>query len=155
MSIEAKLEEAVVTLIDKTINGVDSAVDFLSEEVPAYIEQLLTWYMVQGLIWMVFGLIIFTVSMYTCKKLLKHRKEYVHLERDDQRLEANQEWWYKAYDGDINPSWKTVIYGVLACVGVVVGFIMFCEHLLEPIQIMVAPHVWLVEYAADLKNKLG
>lgn len=50
MSIEEKLEEAVVTLLDKTINGVDATVDFLSEEVPAYIEQLLTWYMVQSFI---------------------------------------------------------------------------------------------------------
>lgn len=150
MSVQETLEGAVVHLIDKSIAGLDTAVDFLSAEMPVYIEQLLMWYALRGATAALLCLVITLVGLAMLHKVNKGYTAYKSI-TDEERETHTQEWFTEDYCKCADPSLKAVLYIVGGALLFMLGVIGVFSNIWEPLQIMVAPHVWLVEYATELK----
>lgn len=114
------LEQALATILQKTVNAVEAGVNFLSGQLPDVIQQLLMWHAVKSGIFFTILLIISLAFAYITRKLL------VKDDWDDYFL-------------------IQLVTGVLGAV-----FFFFAMHHLEWLQILVAPKLYLIEYAAEL-----
>ncbi|MFG1559571.1 hypothetical protein ABMA68_16515 [Halobacteriovorax sp. FRX-2] len=150
MSIENKLEQAVVHLIDKSIAGIDTAVDFLSAEIPVYIEQLLTWYALAGIVKVLIGVTFTVIGVVMWRKVVIGYNQLKALSDAEQHEHPNS-WFSRGSFGEAEPTLKSIICFVLGAIFLFGGVIGILDCIMEPIKIMVAPHVWLVEYATELK----
>lgn len=114
------LEQALVNILEKTTNAVETGVNFLSGQLPDVIHQLLMWHAVKS---GVFFFILFVISM--C---------FAYFTR---KLCTMKEW------DDIFPAQL-----LTAFLGAV--FFFWAMHHLDWLQILVAPKLYLIEYAAEL-----
>lgn len=121
-----QLTEAVSNLIDKTINGVDHSINFLSGEIPQYIIELLWWAGAHSFI-TTFLAVIFLITM-----LRKGVTWHVNLFAKLEKLDAEP---------------VIIIPAFLSVIGVAMAL---CSLSLTWLQILIAPRVYLVEYAAKL-----
>jgi|TARA_R110000851_G_scaffold87200_1_gene190038 hypothetical protein len=117
-----QLQSAVTGLIEKTMKGVDASQDFLTAEIPDFLTQLLLWYGVYMGIKASIAVILFTFAIYL------GRKVYSLLQ--DQEFQDLHVWLI-----------------VLSFISTVAGSVLMN---LTWLKIMIAPKVWLVEYAATL-----
>lgn len=121
-----ELQKALGELLGKANDGIDAASGFLVAELPDVIQQLLTWYMVESLLWCVFNVITMVASI----KLALYFKEKA--EEDPHEM----------FEVPMVFSW-------------VVTFVMFFvipNYFIESLKIWIAPKLWLIEYAAKLAN---
>ncbi len=117
------LNEAVAALINKALSGVETSVSFLQAETPLLIQELLIWTLVSSSV----GLVIATIFLYLAFKGW---------------LLARKSW--DARDDNM-PGWVigTMTFGI-------VGVMMFIINTLIILKVLVAPKIWLLEYAASL-----
>lgn len=125
----SNLNQAAVVLINKAIEGIDTSVHFLSNELPDFIFQLLLWYWIYNFIMMIFG---GGIGLYLIIRSFKYSKDF------------KQKW-----DGYKYPPWE--VLSVLQTVSGII-ILMICLNLVW-LQILIAPKVWLVEYGAQLIGK--
>lgn len=123
-----KLQEALLSIINKTIAVTGQATDFLLTEVPEVIQQLLMWKMAESLILVILssilGIVIMIVSTVIFRRVTKV--------------------WQQ------NPVVSGLDYTILV-VGNFIGIlVVVCNFNLTWLQIWLAPKVYLVEYAASL-----
>lgn len=123
-----QLQQAIQQLIDKGLSGVDSSVDFIQQEIPDFVMQLLMWHGVYNFVLMSIGVLLIIVWIVVEIKLYN---KLMTMNLDD------HDW--------------IIGYGLLGTLGrlVPLGFISSTLNL-EWLKIWVAPKVWLVEYAASL-----
>lgn len=123
VGIEAVLEDALIGMIDTATD----AKDFLASEIPEVIGQLLMWHAAESVIFMISGVAAVYASW---RVFVKARPAY---------QEASN-----GYD----------IWHIFAQIGhVVVGFfgiLAFVLHLSRFAQILIAPKLYLIEYAAQI-----
>lgn len=120
-----QLQKALTTLLDKSLN----AVDFMVAELPEVIQQLLLWKMWEYLICNAAGIILMIVVIVACikgtKAILKSK------EKSDYGMEE--------------------MFFIPMSIGAVVFSIMSCSLVnIVWLQILIAPKVYLIEYAASL-----
>jgi len=135
-NIDNMKEELANTILSMTQEGLT----LLNEEIPLYIEELLHWFALYNglmfLIGLVFLCLTFLTSRYIYKEFnLKH-------EVDKKRSLI---WWSNNGEMSISPS-------ILILIGLAVVLAIISSGLLnlEWLQILIAPRVWLVEYALSL-----
>ena len=136
-----QLQNAVATILDRAISGIDSSVDFMQAELPDVIEQLLMWYAVKGVIWIVIGLILALPLLAFIKVMLS--KDIKGATSDSFWV---QHWSHSDNSLGIGASFFLAVLSLLAIVGVSISM---C-NIMEPIQIWIAPKIWLMEYAASI-----
>jgi hypothetical protein len=77
-----RLDEALATLIEKSVSGIDKASEFLVGEIPDVVYQLLLWHGVISLIQFLVGVILLPlttlITYKISKKLLLARKQKNH-----------------------------------------------------------------------------
>lgn len=117
-----ELEERLLEFMDKALNGIDASVDFMSEQLPDYINQLLVWYAVYGGIKFALGLVFVGTIYYVYKFASKMLGE-----------------------GEFEAFACTALYSFITILISVKELIN-----LEWLQILIAPKVWLVEYIGKL-----
>ena len=126
-------------LADTAIEKLDSIMEFVSasaskttdfvvEQTPLFIQELLAWNFTLSLIWFIFGvmfILLIGVAIWVGKKIYKN----------------------VSYSADKDAA--VFGTGVICCVlfGLGMGFI---SNKLDWIKIKVAPRVWLVEYTSNL-----
>ena len=141
--MQEQLNERLLTFIDKFLAGIDGTVDFMSEQLPDYIEQLLVWYAVYGAVMTLFGIILISVSTYIVVKYSGVGEKVD--ESKSSRYDNHRPTWTHDNDGDLMGSI------VIVCVGyLMILWVGFYHINLDWLQIMIAPKVWLVEYASQL-----
>lgn len=123
-----QLQQAVQKLIDKGVSGIEAGADFLQQEIPEYVMQLLMWHGVYNFMLMavsLLGLLLWGVAEVKIFKKLK-------------TMDINEQDWTFRYLG-------------LGSVVRVIPLLIVCASMnLEWLKIWIAPKVWLVEYAASL-----
>lgn len=124
------LQKALAEILKKTTQGVEAGVGFLQRELPDVVQQILIWHGVNSAIFFVLGLAILAYCPWKSKKLW------------DKGTEVENANKHACVDG--------YIYGVLTCwflsaVGLVIVFTN-----LTWLQILIAPKLYLIEYAASL-----
>jgi hypothetical protein len=128
------IENAVVTLINKAVQGMETATEFLVAEIPDVIQQLLMWHFAKYLILWLFFLLLIPLSIYVIFKVFKDYKVKVSWACDD-------------YGMSPIAIVLTLLFGGLLVVSFSQIFIR-----IDWLMIWLAPKVWLIEYAAKLVN---
>lgn len=118
-------QQALANLLSMAVDGLNGAVEFSKAQLPEVVEQLLMWHMAESLISFVLGILFmvaFPWGMFKVHKAIQEEKI------DD------------------------VLYAIaipLAVAGFSGGFVATAEGL-EWLKIMIAPKLYLLEYAAQL-----
>jgi len=134
-----ELQKALADVINKASSGIDTASDFIMAELPEVVQQAMTWYMVESLIYFTIC-VIMTLSSY---KVIKYQRSLFY---DD---EGNLAPWCKGYmstsaEYDISVVGITILDIVASVVA-----ICFASNITW-LKIWIAPKLWLIEYAAKL-----
>ena len=122
-----QLQQALATILDKTMNGIDASVEFMQAELPDVIQQLLVWYAAKSAMFSVLGVVILFVLIKLDIKAFKLIKE-----GDDIDILVN--------------GWG--VYGSFVRLIYIAPLVMISN--LDWLQIWIAPKIWLIEYAASL-----
>lgn len=117
-----KAEEVLATVLQKAMEVAEKTGDFVTEQAPDVVQQMLVWKFAQAL---VVGLVCAIVS-FTCAYLVYRVA----------RAERLEEWHDPA-------TVASMLFGIPA------SFVMV-SCLLEALQIWLAPKVYLIEYTANL-----
>lgn len=129
-----QLEMALAELIDKSMDGIDSASQFLLAEVPEVIQQLLMWHAIESAVFSLLMIaLILAVELLGLRKY--RRTVFSDIKWDDEEM---------AYISYYLPS--TLLR---------IGLFLFTWGELSSLvwlKIWIAPKVWLLEYAARLIN---
>lgn len=150
-----QMQAALIKLIEKAQSGIDTSVSFLSAEIPDVVHQLLLWYAVKSAAW-------FCVSIaLVCFGIHLFRMKYGVTKEEAVAARARGEAWTKFtphYESSCTSSRYDAIMmapydyfagrtagGVIA----VLGGLMTMANL-NWLQILIAPKIWLIEYAARL-----
>jgi len=127
-----QLQQALATILNNTINAVQAGVSFLSEQLPDVIRQLLLWHAVRSGVFFTLYLVLSIVCAVLGYKGIKKALS------DD------------SSDGDTD--FIIFLCGGISLVGSVI-FMCLVFHTIEWLQIIVAPKLYLIEYAASLVKK--
>lgn len=117
------LEGALVDIIQQVSGGVKQGVNFLQQEIPDVVKQLLVWKLCEALVMMVFCLLLTTSYIICVVKL----------------------WDHHSADEFMPP--LLVLGGIFLLAPTLFGV---GASILTALQIYIAPKVWLIEYAASL-----
>lgn len=121
------LQASLVNIINQATTGVQAGMNFLSEQMPDVIHQLLVWKLTQNLFWFVI-LSIFTILLFTfCYKMIKAGQK---------KKDYNADGYYFA----------GFMIGIVGCGTLIASLVSINEALL----IWLAPKIYLIEYAAKL-----
>ena len=138
-----QLQQALVKLIEKANSGVDSSISFLSNQLPDVVTQLLTWGLLSSVLHCVFFVLLIAASCFAINKSNSAVKESKQSKEDN--------WAYCHYSlggGYVEaPFIIIVIVSIIICS---ISIISFAANIFEAAKIMVAPKIWLIEYAATL-----
>lgn len=133
MEVSPELQQAVASIINKALSGVDEAVSLLSTELPDVVHQLLLWKLVDSLLGVGVCLIVFILGVFFCKRLLQAHK--------------NDEEWTTDYAGWSVPM---VLSSIVTFSMLLVPFMVVWCPLTTALKIWIAPKIYLIEYAAQL-----
>ena len=133
------LEAAVAKLINKSLEGMGQASEFIVSETPEVIQQLMTWYMVKSALLCAIGVILFFLTIHIFKK-------YSGVGEKCNNETSKHKWTLTNDDyGDLS------IHAIFSAVTLLMLILTFISMInIEWLQIIIAPKVWLIEYAADL-----
>lgn len=126
--VNNNLQDALATLINKTVAGVDAASGFLQEQIPDVIHQLLMWKMAEALFYVALLVVTLTVLITVFMKSLKKAD------------------WNKGNFA----SCLCVGSGISLLADGIISLVVIPSNLITALQIWIAPKVWLIEYAASL-----
>ena len=144
------LQEALAKLINESINGVTKGVDagiaFMGQQLPDVIEQLLMWHAIRGGIMFLLGLVFMSSIIFYIKK-------YNSLDFEGA---TSSSFWvdYKSCTHNSTLSGGGFALGLVCLTLNIVGFILL-GNIMDTIQILVAPKIWLIEYSANLAGSVS
>lgn len=166
------LESSLVSIIQSVQSGVQSGVAFLSEEIPDVLRQLILWKATYYGMWAVLQLFcvylgvkyarraveVVTVQMglESASESLKKSIQELRFSKSAEETAAWQEMAVKLKDAEKAAASgipKVVVSCCLGGLALLVGlgavFNVF-GNILQVTQLLIAPKVWLIEYAATL-----
>jgi hypothetical protein len=126
------LDTTLVSILNEVTSGVGTAKDFLVEQTPQVVQEIITWYGVYNFIEFLLGIAVFAFIVIAGRKTL---------------LKKNAPNW--AFDkNDI--AYADPRAAVPVCIGIVLA--IWASHLvnLQWLKIWIAPKLWLIEYTAEL-----
>lgn len=126
--MDEQLQKALAEIIGKVNGGIDGAASFMSAQIPDAVSQLLMWYATKSAIMCSLAVIVmiawFFAERYAIKAL-------------------------RAGNADVE-DWA-IVYGLLGSIARIMPIMFFWSYLnLDWLQILLAPKIWLIEYAASL-----
>lgn len=122
------LENALAELVSKALEGIDKSVGFMETQLPEVIEQAMLWYAVKNGAYALFGLLLLLAPGVFIYKFYSFQKKKKTLDSGD---------------FDAVCAAALIIWALLSIPG---GLFLNLEWL----QILIAPKLWLIEYAAGL-----
>ncbi len=129
-----QLQNSVVEILNRAISGIDSSVAFMQAELPDVINQLLMWYgLKNSIVGLIGGLIL-----YLCYKSIKKPEKGC----------TNWMWDWCQVES-IHKESSNAWFAIFIIFPIFFGSVML-SHLMDTIQIWIAPKIWLMEYAASI-----
>lgn len=130
--MEKVLEQALVDIITKATNAAESAGQFLVEQTPDVVQQVLWWNFTYNIIWWCIGVLLL-LGAYPFWKM------YVIKARTLYKI---------AGDCELTATFSIVIGICLGVLHATISLINLCN--LTWLKIWIAPKLYLIEYAAKL-----
>lgn len=136
-----QLESAVVKILERAISGIDSSVEFMQAELPDVIEQLLSWYMVKGIMTVAEG-VFFVIPLIVLIRL--------YSKQDIKGAQSDSFWVdYSSYSENKMGA-GVAVSGIFLVIFAAMGVCHAFDGIREIFKIWIAPKIWLMEYAASL-----
>lgn len=124
--VMSKANEILVQMLEKTIGAVEKGADWLAGEVPEVVQQLLAWHFWQSAILSV----IFIIPIIMFLRILP--KSHTWKDRYDDYSTGAVLFWF--------------VGGLISLVGTTLSIL----NMLIALKIIIAPKLYLLEYAASL-----
>ena len=119
------MEEKLERHLDELIEALKSGIDFMGEQAPLFIQELMSFYIWHHTVWMVVGLMSFGATLGLFFWLKKKNEEGSH--------------------------WDDWGFGMaLSFLPMTGALILFITQLLQLIKVMVAPRLYLIEALSRL-----
>jgi hypothetical protein len=135
--VNQKLQDSLADMITKATAVAGDAKDFVIQQMPDIIKQLLMWKFAESLLPMVFLGIVTLFMGWMVSRAIK-AGDFTDTKE-------------KSYDWIPSNGWPTAGFGLVKAVIGFLFFISFLMHLnLEWLQIWIAPKVYLIEYAKSM-----
>lgn len=128
-----ELQKALAAILSKTTNALEAGVNFLQAELPDVIRQLLVWHATKSAIHFVLTTLVCAALVTVSVKFFKAAKGYKPK---------------NIYDDPVFQWMACAASGVFAFFA-----LMTAMNMLDWLQILVAPKLYLIEYAASLAKK--
>lgn len=166
------LESSLVSIIQSVQTGVQAGVTSLSEEIPDVLRQLIMWKAAYHAMWAVLQASLIVIAFVMVRKCLLMITEQSRLESLTETYTATVDRTFLSSSNKDLPEWLSyqkvladhkaassagiqslVIYCVLTGIALIAGIagaINVFGNLLTLTQLLIAPKVWLIEYAASL-----
>ena len=139
-----QMQQALIKIIEKANSGVDASINFLGDQLPDVVNQLLTW-----------GLLSSVVACFVCVFVviagaITLKKTFSAIESAKDKKQTN--WAYYIYSSGITGSIEggAVLSIVISIVLSGISIMVFIVSMFEALKIVFAPKIWLIEYAATL-----
>ena len=126
-----QIQQALASILGKTMQGVEAGVSFLSTEIPDVIHQLLVWKMAQSVVGAAFLIAVIVTYLWS----LKFAKKWFKAERE------------KSYGSEEIP---VMIWTFAGAVFLGIPLFELYGRTSDIIQIWLAPKIYLIEYSASL-----
>lgn len=149
-----QMQEALTEIIKKASGGIDASISFLSREIPDVVQQLLLWNVVKS------GLLFAIGLFFLCASVVLWRTKIGMSKSEAREAYKKGEPWTR-YGGSGNGSVTSIEYDAImalpeygksripAAALMILGVIWLTINL-GWLQIIIAPKIWLIEYAASL-----
>lgn len=165
-----QLQQALAHILNRTVEGIDASTQFLSAQLPDVIQQLLLWKFIHHLALAVVPMLVLAAAVYAAYRLTKI-VQADPFEAAVRKVDTYREQYSRARSGSAEEAAaraahmtaqvelagltdRTAVYvtaGVAVTVLVVVSAITSAVLVnLTWLQILVAPKLYLIEYAATL-----
>ena len=139
-----QMQQALIKIIEKANSGVDASINFLGDQLPDVVHQLLTW-----------GLLSSVVACFVCvfvviAGVITLKKTFSAIESAKDKKQTN--WAYYIYSSGVTGSTEggAVISILLSIILSGISIIVFIANIFDALKIVFAPKIWLIEYAATL-----
>jgi len=139
-----QMQQALIKIIEKANSGVDASINFLGDQLPDVVHQLLTW-----------GLLSSVVSCFVCVFVVMAgaitlKKTFAAIESAKDKKQTN--WAYYIYSSGITGSIEggAVMSILLSIILSGISIMAFIVNMFDALKIVFAPKIWLIEYAATL-----
>lgn len=116
-----KLENTVNEILQKSIDAATQGAEFVKDQIPDLLKQLLMWHAARDIILVVMMLLTLTLALVSLKKLVR---------------DIDDVFWGVC----------SIVGGIVSLILLIVGM----HALFDLVEILVAPKVWLLEYGANL-----
>lgn len=139
-----QMQQALIKVIEKANSGVDASIDFLSDQLPDVVNQLLTW----GLLSSIVSCFICAVVIISCVFAIK--KTLSSIESGKKAKKTNWAYFVYSHSDDGTLEAGSILAFIFSATAIGVSTMAFIANTFEALKIVFAPKIWLIEYAATL-----
>lgn len=139
-----QLQQALVTIITKATEGVEASVSFLSSEVPDVVSQLIIWKIASNSMTVAFCLGLFLLGCWVFKKT------FVHPQCEGFFWEKKHQPRYYEGEDQYEITVPAVLIVFVSAIICIILFFTFLGSTYELLQLIIAPKIYLIEYASNL-----
>lgn len=136
-------DKAVASLIEKAVNGIDTAVAFGSAELPEVIRSLLEW---KTTVYSIRIVLFTAIVMVLIWWVVWNHKEYWRQYTAYLAAKDTAKGCWCSCEPPADCFWMQLVAVVVAFL----CFLVVVINIANLLQILMAPKVWLLEYAKDL-----
>lgn len=123
------LQDAVATVINRSLSGLDTATTFVKEQLPDIIRQLLTWTLAVNVAYIAMWFILLIVTLITWRRMSK--KGIPHWKNE-------------------HPTVAGALHIVMGVATLLILILVVIPSTTQAIKVVVAPKLFLIDYVTDL-----
>ena len=140
-----QMQQALIKVIEKANSGVDASIDFLSDQLPDAVHQLLTWGLLSSVVSCFVCLIVVVICVFAINKTLSS----IESAKKSKRTNLACFLAYSHSDDGTLEAFSILVF-IFSSFAITVSIIAFIANAFEALKIGFAPKIWLIEYAATL-----
>ena len=143
-----QLETQLVEILQSVSTSVGDAKEFIIAELPDVVQQVLSWYTVLSVVENIIGIILFVLMVYIIRNMVVKPKS-MSTANIVQRLSFMKEN-YNENGIDYSPGvllWASTVLIMFAAAMSTLNIVF--------LKILIAPKLWLIEYAASLGKAIS
>lgn len=142
-----QLQKVLADIIAKVTSGADAVVEFSKQQLPEVLQQLLVWHFISNLLSFIIPLILLTISLTVSIRFWIKVPKQESRDKDDRCPWIADEYRDRAH----KLYFKYWLPGyVLPAVSFILGLVTLFNSNLIWLKIVLAPKLYLLEYAASL-----
>lgn len=125
--MEERAQQALAQLLERAVSGIDATVAFSQAQIPDVVQQLLLWHTVHSVLWSLLAVALLIPPIFGYRWVIRA---------------------YRQGDLDGNDAMFAAVMGGIVTVLILVTSLVIFD--LSWLKIMLAPKLYLLEYAAEL-----